>query len=66
MNNFECHVTVVNESSMDICKRIAEHLDWKLSTIDGDPLLGTGNRIYFTKHHVDFDVIVEESEHYDG
>lgn len=58
---FECHITFedVSISLQREITEIATDREWKVSTIDGDPDLGPGKRLFLTAH--DYDVSILKS-----
>lgn len=56
---YESHITYIpkNVQAEDRIAAIAEEKGWKLSRIDGDPVLGGGVKCYLTKHSEDFELL---------
>lgn len=62
--HFEAHVTMPwSPEKIAFYKRIADEEGWKVSWIDGDPVLGEKRFFYFTRHetsHMRIFVAMEE------
>lgn len=64
--NFESHITIDTsdltnpKEQIEELKAIAKELKWTTSNITDDPILGPGNKFYFTMHCDNYDDSMDE------